>query len=302
MREVHGVTGIEAYRPATINRHLNEDLLRGRLGFKGLIVSDATPMAGLGSWLPRDAFVPEVLNAGCDVILFTPDLPHDIGVMESELDSGKVTWDRVDEAILRQLALKAAVGLHRPQSVRQGDRVVEDRFGADLMARVPTLVKDGGVLPLDPARHRRVLLVSKGVILPFVPHPLPLVLPGLLREAGFEVTEHVWGTPVDPKDHDLLIYAFAEESLLTRGSIFINWAEMTGSFGGAMERHWHDIPTIMLSFGHPYYLYDAPMVPTYINAYSAHPAMQAAVVEVLVGKASFSGRSPVDPFCGMDVG
>ena len=42
--------GLEAFRPASISRLLNEELLRKRLGFNGLIVSDATPMAGLGAW------------------------------------------------------------------------------------------------------------------------------------------------------------------------------------------------------------------------------------------------------------
>jgi beta-N-acetylhexosaminidase len=56
----------------------------------------------------------------------------------------------------------------------------------------------------------------------------------------------------------------------------------------------------MISFGYPYYLYDAPRVKTYINAYGTSEPLQAAVVEALLGRAEFSGNSPVDAFCGSE--
>ena len=42
------------------------------------------------------------------------------------------------------------------------------------------------------------------------------------------------------------------------------------------------------------------MVKTYINAYSNHDIMIDTVVEKLVGRSEFKGRSPVDPFCGKE--
>ncbi len=66
----------------------------------------------------------------------------------------------------------------------------EDRAVATAHAqRIPTLVKDTkGVLPLSPKTHRRVLIASGGLVLPFVPHPLPLAVPDMLEAEGFEVT------------------------------------------------------------------------------------------------------------------
>ena len=104
------------------------------------------------------------------------------------------------------------------------------------------------------------------------------------------------GMAVNPKDFDLVLYLFAEETLLTRSRIFLDWSKLTGSVFGAMSRYWHDVPTLMISFGYPYYLYDAPRVPAYINAYGSSEALQAAVVEAIMGRAAFSGTSPVDPF------
>jgi beta-N-acetylhexosaminidase len=142
---------------------------------------------------------------------------------------------------------------------------------------VPTLVKDiKSLLPLSPKRHNRVLVFSGGVILPFVPHPVPLSLPERLEKEGFAVTVYQPGMDVSPKDFDLVLYLFAEETTLTRSRIFLDWTKLTGSVFGAMTRYWHDIPSLMISFGYPYYLYDAPRVPAYINAYGSSEALQAA--------------------------
>jgi len=302
--------GAEAFRPASLSRRLNQDLLRDELGFNGLIVSDATPMAGLGDWGPRDVVLPELVIAGCDVILFSDDPNADLMRLVKAVADGRLSQERVDEAVTRVLALKAALGLHKqlPAPSLEAARAVvatdENRvLSQGVTARVPTLVKDvNGLLPLSLEKHRRVLVFSGGVIEPFAPHPLPLGLPERLEREGFAVTVHVPGEAVNPRDFDLMLYLFAEETVLTRGHIFLDWHKLTGSVFGAMQRYWHDLPTLMISFGYPYYLHDAPRVPAYINAYGASEALQAAVVECLMGRAPFAGVSPVDPFMGSEQG
>ena len=168
---------------------------------------------------------------------------------------------------------------------------------------MPTLVKDvTNLLPLSPDKYKRVLVFSGGAVLPFAPHPLPLSLPERLEKEGFAVTLHTPGMDISPRDYDLVLYLFAEETLLTRSRIFLDWHKLTGSVFGAMTRYWHDLPTLMISFGYPYYLHDAPRVPAYINAYGSSEALQSAVLEALMGRAPFAGQSPIDPFVGSDQG
>lgn len=302
--------GAEAYRPASLSRVLNQDLLRRELGFNGLIVSDATPMAGMGDWGPRDQVLPEVIISGCDVILFSDDANADLMRLVKAVADGRLSQERVDEAVTRVLGLKAALGLHRERAepnidaARQIVATAENHIIAErVTARVPTLVKDlKGLLPLSPTKTRRVLVYSGGVILPFVPHPLPLSLPQRLEQEGFAVTVFEPGIEANPRDFDLVLYLFAEETTLTRSRIFLDWTKLTGSVFGAMQRLWHDMPALMISFGYPYYLYDAPRVPAYVNAYGSSEAMQAAVLEALMGRQPFAGSSPVDPFVGSEQG
>ena len=108
------------------------------------------------------------------------------------------------------------------------------------------------------------------------------------------------GDPWQPAEYDLVLYLLAEETLLTRSHIFLDWARLMGDFRMAMKRPWHEVPTALVSFGYPYYLYDAPRMPAVINAYATSDEMQEAVLDCMTGEKPFTGKSPVDPFCGQE--
>jgi beta-N-acetylhexosaminidase len=293
--------GLEAFRPASVSRALTHTLLRERLGFNGLIVSDATPMAGFGAWGPRETMLPECINAGCDLILFSQDPAADFALIHAAITDGRIPESRVNEAIIRTLGLKAALGLHKPHTNTNPAALglPENRKRAQsITARAPTLVKDTQqLLPLSVAKHKRLLIASGGIVSP-IHGTTAFTLPDLLAREGFEVT--LASGDHNPKDFDAMLYLFGEETLLTRGRIFLDWAKIAGSFHAAMDRHWHDLPTAMISFGYPYYLYDAPRVPTYINAFATMETMQTAVLECLLGRSPWNMRSPHDPFCGLE--
>ncbi|MGR9451581.1 glycoside hydrolase family 3 protein [Rhizobium leguminosarum] len=302
--------GLEAFRPASVSRLLNVDLLRDELGFNGIIVSDATPMGGLSAWGHHLDTLPDIIANGCDMILFSDEPEEDMAAVKAAVEDGKITPERLEEAVLRVLALKAHLKLFQPSDVlpdaaearrllAHPDNVAASR---EYIGRSPTLVKDvNGIFPLDPAKTKRVLLVDGGIIHPLMPQPLKFLLPELLRKEGFEVTIDRSDIVPTPDDFDLVVYALGDESLLVRGRIFVDWHRMGG--GGlfkAMYRPWTNIPSVMISFGHPYHLYDAPRVPAYINAYSTMDSVQEAVVDCMLGRKPFLGTNPVDPFCGLE--
>ncbi|MEY2654188.1 MAG: hypothetical protein RLZZ524_1216 [Pseudomonadota bacterium] len=307
----HGVTGLETCRPACISRLLNETLLRGELGFNGLIVSDACAMAGLGSWADRATFAPEVIANGCDMFLFPAPFEVDFPHVMRALSDGRLSEARVEEAVTRVLGLKAALGLHRMTlderlpPLEQARATVRSAGHVEVEARVAgasvTRVKDvQGLLPLSLDQHRRIVVMSDPARDGFAGQPpMPIGLPERLRERGFEVRAFDPASPPTPADTDLVLYLFAQESLLVQSHIYLDWARVHGDWRMGMRRFWHDIPTLLVSFGQPYYLYDAPRMPCVVNAYTAAPPVQDAVLARLLGEAPFTGISPVDAFCGL---
>jgi beta-N-acetylhexosaminidase len=303
--------GLERYRPASVSKFLNFGLLREHLGFNGLVVSDATPMGGFGSWAARETMIPETIESGCDVFLFSENAAQDIHFMMNGLRSGRLSEQRLEEAVTRILGLKAALGLHRksvderipPFDVARslanssGHQSIADKAAGQSI----TLVKDSNhTLPISPARHKRVTLINRGSpsFIPGTPRKPMTTIVKELEGRGFAIREYDPSDPPSKGNTDLLIYVFAVESSLVLSRIFIDWAAEHPQFLASMQRYWNDVPTIMISFGHPYYLVDAPRVPTYINAYSTIESAQKAVVQRLVGEAAFTGVSPIDAFAG----
>jgi beta-N-acetylhexosaminidase len=130
--------------------------------------------------------------------------------------------------------------------------------------------------------------------------PLKELLDGMTA-AGFEVRPFEAEEPPTRANTDLVLYLVAKESSMMNSRVYLDWRVLHGnSKQQAMRRYWHEIPTVMVSFGHPGHLMDAPRVPAYVNAYSAIQPVQAAVLRKLLGQEPFYGDSPVDAFCGLE--
>jgi beta-N-acetylhexosaminidase len=155
--------------PASMAPEILTDLLRGRLGFNGVICSDALSMVGFTIPMPRSKALPFIIEAGTDVLLFANNYARDVASVHQGIADGTLSMRRLDEAVTRTLALKASLGLHRatPEQLVPGvdafDALPLDEHRAwslESAQQAITLVKhkEAGVLPLDVATHKRVLV------------------------------------------------------------------------------------------------------------------------------------------------
>ena len=327
----------ERYLPASLSKSIMTGLLRGRLGFNGLISTDATPMVGFTSAMPREKAVPTAIEAGADMILFNKDLEEDLRFLLAGLESGLLTEKRLDEAVTRILALKAALGLHEKQkagTLVPGPEALEKvgcethrAWAKETADRAVTLVKDTRrLLPISPEKYRRVYL---NVIQKDMSPDSPVIgaWRALFEKEGFEVTvrdRRVSITVQDMADvsgmspgkkalmhemyrsigeardaYDLYVYSCNMENASNNTTLRLNW---NVTFGLGDDAPWFasEIPAMMISTAYPYHLFDAPMIGTYINAYAGTADYREAVMEKIMGRSPFTGMSPVDPFCGRE--
>jgi beta-N-acetylhexosaminidase len=288
--------------PASLSAALLQGLLRDEMGYRGVIVSDATLMNGFQAQGPRSQIVPQCISAGCDILLFPKDIDADLGHLRAGLASGALGQRRLDEAVLRVLALKASLGLHRrpaiPDPTQRATSLGTDehrQWAQDVAQDAVTLLRDRqGLLPLDPARHRRILLAeATGRRSPSSSLP-DLEIATLLEAEGFEVTRLRPGDPIDAAAHDVGMYLMAEEGLSGKEDLGPQWERLHGAFPASMERLWHYLPTVYVSLGTPFLPRHMPECPTFVNAYSPVLPMQRAVVAALCGRTGFAGTSPVN--------
>lgn len=326
----------EKLLPASLNPVLLTGLLRGKLGFNGLICTDSTPMVGFTTAMPREKAIPAAIAAGADMILFNKDLEEDFGFLMSGLKNGALSEARLDEAVTRILATKAALGLHKKKcdgTIVPGEDALcvvgcaEHRAWAKEVAQnAVTLVKDTqNLLPLSPEKFHRVYLnVIQRDMDP--EHPFVTRWKELFEKEGFEVTVRDRRVSITVQDYmtdslsrekaalmyemyrsvteakesyDLYVYICNMENASNNTTLRLNW---NVAFGLGDDAPWltQEVPVMMISTAYPYHLFDAPMVKTYINAYSGKQEFCEAVMERIMGRAKFTGVSPVDPFCGKE--
>ena len=164
-----------------------------------------------------------------------------------------------------------------------------------------TKVKDvKKLLPISAAKHRRVVVVGRGApaLFPGAPRKEMSAFMDELKQRGFEARSYDPKNPPTKENADLLLYVMAVESSLGLSHIHIDWLAEHQGLDTGMTRYWHDLPTLIVAFGHPYFLRDAPRMPALVNAYSTNEAAQRAAAKAITGEAKFEGTSPVDAFAG----
>ena len=312
-------------KPATLAPELLQDLLRGQLGFNGLIVTDASHMAGLTTAATRREVIQGVVAAGCDMILFFNDPEEDIQYLKEGIESGVITQERLSDALHRILGLKAHAGLDRlvfpdKSGLARVGCAEHHELAADAADESITLVKDTqNILPVVPEQRKKVRLYyiqSAPVSMLDGSDPGKKILIEELEQAGFEVTapqdyyEMEMEKPSKFNKFRCMTHESAEEfkkncdlvlvAVNIKGYAKENNTRLTYSVSHSGEIPWYvrEVPTICVSLNYTNHLYDLPMMKTYINAYGSTREYLHALVQKITGKSAFRGHSNELVFCG----
>ena len=172
MKELNPDITMDEMMPATLCPEIMTGLLRDKLGFNGMVVTDASHMVGMTNRMKRTDMLPAAINAGCDMFLFFNDPEEDFNTMLNAYKTGIISEERIVEALTRILGLKAAKGMHKKSA--------EELCGTDealaaaltnpafkavapaISQEALTLVKykDEDILPLSPEKTKRVMIVN----------------------------------------------------------------------------------------------------------------------------------------------
>ena len=282
--------------PATLSRRIVTDLLRERMGFDGVIITDALDMAGVTAWGVFDEIIPRVIEAGSDMILFS-EAKRDFDILRRAVDDGRLSEERIEESARRILALKETLNLQgdsgsTPVSDEEGEFF--QQTSVSIAEKSITLVKDNhNALPLKFEKGVRVLSYH----LRGDPEDNVDTFDDLLRQKGAEVVRF---TEEDinsiPRGHDFADYDVVLLNIVLKPSWGTNRIRPAGNF---MRDVWalitcHHPRLVMISYGSPYMSYEMPFVPLVINAYSNDLNTQKAELRVLSGEIQAKGISPVD--------
>jgi beta-glucosidase len=147
------------------DRFLLTDVLRGELGFSGLVVSD---WGAVDQVAPGDYYgsVVQSIEAGIDLVMVPTDFELFLTALRGAVEQGDIPEDRIDEAVSRILAVKFRMGLFErpstsPELVERIGVAEHRALAREAVARsVVVLETDGETLPLEPTSTDTLLVAG----------------------------------------------------------------------------------------------------------------------------------------------
>ncbi|MFJ9433517.1 glycoside hydrolase family 3 protein [Streptomyces sp. NPDC101490] len=285
--------------PATLSRPILTGVLRERLGYDGVVVTDALGMEGVRTKYGDERVPVLALKAGVDQLLNPPKLDVAWNAVLKAVEDGELTERRLDESILRVLRLKARLGLFRnPYVTRAGvARVVGNATHlaqADRIAEATTtlLVNEGGFLPLSPARHGSVLVVGADPASPSgTTGPPTATLTTALRELGFTATALSTGTAPTAARIEEAVAAAAGKDVVLVGTYNVTGASAQRTLVARLVAT--GVPVVTLAIRNPYDVARLSGQRATLATYAWTDVELRAAVRVLAGRARPVGRLPV---------
>lgn len=249
--------------PATLSSPILRGVLRERLGFTGLVVTDALIMAGVQQGSERSASV-QALAAGCDMLLYPADVRSVAAEIAAAIEDGTLHGDELERSIARrgEWAQWAAADPAEPA-------IAETGWAADVARRVVHAVR-GSVKPLRGAI--RVTIVDDDVGGPYPPPPREPFAATLARR-GVQLVDE----------------AAADSHVIALFGDIRAWKGRPGYSGAALERVQAALSdsqgeVVIVQFSHPRLAAAIPGAAPVVCAWGGESAMQVAAAEWLTGE------------------
>ena len=285
-------------RPTTLSKSVITDLLRKKLGFNGVIFTDAMEMKGVLNHFPTGVAEAEALMAGNDMIVLTMDIYKSVKVIKEYIKEGKISPEQIEASVKRILGMKYELGLNRGPSALNPeivDQVLNRPESLALKSRLIrasiTLVNDKEAsLPFKDVDNTQIasLSIGKSEFTPFQKR-----LSDYLPIKHFKAHKNITAKTGDKilselKKYDRVIVSVHDMSKLRSKSYGVS--DSTMQFLNLLYKQ---NKTTTVLFGSPYALEKWEDVDQMIVAYNEDELTQDITAQAICGAASFRGRLPV---------
>ena len=297
--------------PATFSKPVVGGLLRGDLGFGGLIYTDSLTMDAISKIASPGEAAVKAVQAGVDVVLHSPDSRAAFAALKAAAGSGQLDLTALDASVRRILAAKARLGLHRTRTVtldsvttQVGGRQHQEVARA-ISERAITLLKDeGNRVPLGLAPGASVLYLS---VLDYpsgwrIAAPSRTMIPAL--KARWPSTVSVEISDRSTPNELELVRAMASRYDVIVAGVFVRVASASGrmDLAPAVTDLLQDLarrsvkrsqPMVTVFFGNPYVPMLVNDLPAMLVTYDFSDLAEETAVRALAGEIPIRGKLPV---------
>ena len=288
-------------RPSTLSPVMISEILRGSLGFSGIVVTDGMTMQGVTDNNTPDEAAVKAIEAGVDVVLVPEDFAKAYDGVLRAVKSGRISLQRLDQSVHRLLEAKLWVGLgqHRLVDVEDIANIVASPKAeviADSMFRdaVTLLRNERQVIPLK--EKARVLIVS----ITDEPDFTAGDALGEMAQSGVpSVTNSRLWNGSSKETVDRIAAQFRNADVVVLG-VYVSIGAWKGEnkFSSDLQSFFKKLsrskkPVITIAFGDPYVLGRMPLSDGMIAAYAGLRKSEETVGRALVGTVEVFGKLPV---------
>jgi beta-glucosidase-like glycosyl hydrolase/CubicO group peptidase (beta-lactamase class C family) len=289
--------------PSTLSKKIITDLLKDKLGFKGLIVTDAMEMHAITNSFASGEAAILALQAGNDAILFPADPEAVIKAIISAVKKGDLTEERLNQSVRKILLAKKWAGLDKSklidiESISQKVGVESHWEIARKLARKSiTLVKDDQTLiPLSQNKNIKYLHVS---ILDSKFGGEENYFNSILKSRLNNLSiERISLNSNDSDYEDALTSAKNSDFILLSSYLKVRAFEGDLGLTKLQTELVHNLlglgkPLVFMAHGSPYILSRFPKAETYICNYGDTEVSESALAEAIFGEISIQGKLPI---------
>jgi len=293
--------------PATLSPAALTGLLRGELGFDGVITTDCMEMKAIADYYGTVEACVLAVAAGADQVLVSHTLELQQGALralEAAVLDGRIPAERIEAAARRSLRLKAARGVlasGAPGPAAAGAEAALDVVGCEahlavarsISERSVTLVRDRGVLPLQGGRTLAVTVAAAAQTIADEAVRASAGLGAALAALGLDCRdERVDASPAEARIAEL--GSLAREGGWTR----IVAGVYNATFHPAQIRliealQASGVPLVVVALRNPYDLAAFPDADGCVAVYENRPLSLVSAAKALVGAIPFRGALPV---------
>lgn len=288
--------------PGTLSPKVVTGLLRGEMGFRGIIISDAMDMRGVLDQFGADEAAKRAIAAGIDVLIQPLDVSKTIDAVIAGIGEGRYTESRVDSSVRRVLEAKRKLGLAQTKVVDLNALrfAVGDSADAQVARRAAeksiTLVRDSArqVPLLDSMKKVLSITIARRADLS-AGNSFNAEMRTRLPKLRTEFTSTEDASLNYPR---LLAAADSADAVIVGSYVGQSWDAVTADAPDAFTNFVHTLVSrgrkpIVVAFGNPYLLQQLPWIGTYLIAWGGFPVSQVAAARALTGAAPISGRLPI---------
>ena len=294
---------IHSEDPATLSKFWIQDVLRSKMKFDGVIITDAMDMGGIVKKYSDSYALIETIKAGSDIIIQNNQMKKSIDLVEKAVKNGIISEQRINASTLKVLKMKERLGLHKNKIISMDDTHISvgKKSNFDLASEIGnrsiTLVKNNdNILPLEPKSNDTFYIVD---LYDGANNHNESIVTKSLRENGYKVRSF----QIDKSD-SLIVANHILDQIPSDGLVLLNayanpveWKEnifLPSVEADFINRLIKKCSTVIItSFGSPYLIQDFPEAPVYICAYKGSSVMQKAFLNALMGESDINGILPV---------